>query len=318
MDRRTRLSISYMSEECNTIWSISHLVITSILMLIALPLLISFIKRYISSDKKLNISLLLILSLFTFETFCAFLFAMYQDIYCVDILPSYAQYDTLEFSQAILVAVYWTQSYFVSLLFYIRLYNVFKGGRHRLSKCTTTIYILAFVCVGVCVPVYFVLWKCTNHRLIACGVFVITSFCLIALNISLVTAFATRLLIFHQIDHSDAKDESSQFLSIVTKITLLVIVSCISTMLSTVFVIVRVIYYSESIHWVTRYLFAVDMFTNLLCVALSYTYLDGHYRFMCKWLDNLCKAYCDQIASVKVASHVKNKSTNPCANYVAV
>eukprot|EP01083_Nonionella_stella_P089268 249049_1 len=111
-----------MSEECNTIWSISHLVITSILMLIALPLLMSFIKRYVSSDKKLNISLLLILSLFTFETFCTFLFAMYQDIYCVDILPSYAQYDTLEFSQAILVAVYWTQSYFVSLLFYIRLY----------------------------------------------------------------------------------------------------------------------------------------------------------------------------------------------------
>eukprot|EP01083_Nonionella_stella_P173400 597998_1 len=288
-------TMAHMEHACNLTWSISHLTVSIILTIISLPLVISFVQQYITSKYKLAICMLSLICIFTLETFSILLFMAYQDIYCIGI-PDHAQYH--EYHQVALIAMYFVQMYSVCLLFYLRLYNVFKNGSRKLSKCTHIIYTTLFIYIAASAPVIFVLWKWKPIKSIgnATIFFAITASIVIALNISVAVVFASKLLILHKMDHSEDRDESLQFISAVTKTTILIMFSSIATVIHVICVVVRGFAYSETIHWIMRYSLSFDVFTNFFCVALSHKLLDKYYQIMCGSMHHKCKMCCHRMS----------------------
>eukprot|EP01083_Nonionella_stella_P096973 272609_1 len=298
----------YMSTNCNLTWAISNLITTFLLTLLSLCLVISFIQKYIISKGNLTSFMLLLLSIFTLVTFTFLLWTMYQDIYCFA-LPTHAQYHN--YHQTVFLALYWTQTYLVSVLFYLRLRNVFKRGVLKLSKCTHYIYLSLFICIAILIPIVFFLWKYKPIKAIESAIvlFVVTCLTIIGLNISLTILFATKLLILHKHDHADIESESEslQFISLVMKTTILVFFSSIATVVNIICVVIRTVALTEPVHWVVRYSFVVDVFTNVLCVTLSYSLLDKYYHIICKPMTNGCRWYCEWISNTSFIKRIETQ-----------
>eukprot|EP01083_Nonionella_stella_P142455 440858_1 len=315
----------HASSYCNLTWAISHLVITCLLTLISLYLIILFIIKYMLSSNNLTIFMLLLLSIFALDTFAFLVWTMYhQDIYCIAALPEHEQYH--HYHETVFLALYWTQTYLVPVLFYLRLRKVFNHGILQLSKCTHYIYASLFVCIAICIPIIFFLWKYEplNAIQMATILFCATCFISIVLNASLTIVLAAKLLILHKTDHNesdnDKESESLRFISLVTKTTILVFFSSLATIVNIICVMIRNETYTIHIHWIVRYSFAVDIFTNFFCIILSFSWLDKCYQIICKPMNNGCRIYCEKISSLSFISRIDPQyNTNdvsvpmPCA-----
>eukprot|EP01083_Nonionella_stella_P008322 23937_1 len=275
---------------CHTTWSICHLTVTMILLIIVICFICVYVQRSRNKrqngneiPKSSNISLLIVSISTVLWLICDGL----EDINC---LPTISDIYAL-----LIIALYFIQLYALTIFFYLRMYIAFNSSPFRLSKVTKTSYAICFMIIAVCILSTIILvpvdhqlaWKYQNLLgSIAAAI-------LILLDLSLLALFVSKLATVIHMDHSD-DDGGKTLLCLITKTTILKLISSLMTLTNCVAYEIRYRSTSHHTRWIHSFLWTFDAFSNFLCVILSVNVLNDLYEKLCICIDNRCKLCCHQ------------------------
>eukprot|EP01084_Bolivina_argentea_P256199 431250_1 len=224
--------------------------------------------------------------------FCGFIFiiATYVTLFCCMMTASHDCYMLYHSSihhviSVVYIISYIIQSFTLLVIFFNRIYNVFASTRHKLSECTTKIYIGLFILELICaVFMLSTLMFVTVTLIITVLFFVI----FITLMISLVALFVYKLIMVY----NHIEKESDSFLATaITKTTILISTSVIITVIHFISVTLHVNHYNNhAFKWIDNYVAACDVFTNFLCVIMSYKAFKIYYSQMCWCVEPKCRS----------------------------
>eukprot|EP01084_Bolivina_argentea_P013493 25337_1 len=212
------------------------------------------------------------------------------------------------------IIFYGAQTYLLWLVLFMRLHYVFNGSHYALSKFTIRIHIVIFIFIPFATPFYFiVLWLVkgviyTLILLVSFAFIIIFSCCLSALFIYKLFQVFKNMETNHV--HSRKKLKNNKLLSTITKSTMLAVISLSMTLLTPITLLFG--YYAishstnQSITEAGACLLAFcslfDVYTNLLCILLSYSCFDKTYTKLCGKCDVKCRIFC-------IEKIMKQKST---------
>eukprot|EP01084_Bolivina_argentea_P078149 141784_1 len=182
---------------------------------------------------------------------------------------------------------YGLQFYLLLLIMFLRLYYVFHNSPLKLSKITTYSYILIYILLPILI--IFTLSLGLNHTLFV--TFVTISFVLfVILILSIIILFIAKLV---RVYKYCANDE--ELMDAVTKTTILTLVSILVTLLIPTHSLLREPFdfeYGSWFYFLGNVFTILDIFTNFLCIVMSYKYFDSYYYYICGCLDTQCKSLC--------------------------
>ena len=173
----------------------------------------------------------------------------------------------------------------VGILFH-RLYIIFKDTSMAISKPTLIFFWTYFLITMLILVVGSILFgfyyyhTITSIMLAICGLLVVT------LTVFLVCLFVNKLYITHKRNMSQQNEDGLKHT--ITKTSLLTLISTCNTIFA--YIVIAVWTYIDSIHFsfMRDILIILDMYTNFVCVLLSYKYFDGYYDKLCGKCDNGC------------------------------
>eukprot|EP01084_Bolivina_argentea_P265102 449237_1 len=187
------------------------------------------------------------------------------------------------------ICFYIIQSFTLLIIFFNRIFNVFRKTRYRLSICTKNVYISLFIIELFCGML--MLFSIVHSTPIILWIFAATFFSLlITLMISLVSLFAYKLIqVYKHLE--DSSDDS--LVAAITKPTILVSVSVFVTFIRLISLTIRIQFLSWSdymiLKWVDDYITICDIYTNFVCVILSYKVFKIYYIKLCSVSDSKCR-----------------------------
>eukprot|EP01084_Bolivina_argentea_P027406 50948_1 len=292
---------------CHLNLSIVFTVITSIVILTCSCMVYIFTKNYQKSKEKIK-SIRITIGIFTVSTFIVLIMSISIVIRCLFS-------DTLLISAFayLWIGMYCTQLYCLSLIFFLRIYHIFKTSIYKLSNKTFKCYISMFILLAILFFCTFILWNGTN-RIVTAIMLGLLIFNMVFLNVSLLILFVYKLLLVHRTETVENELENNgpnSFITVITKTTLLMAMSCCVTLINVIINVIKTFYWerNSNILWIGRYAFLCDIVTNFLCVILSYKHMDGYYRIICKIPNILSYACCNRIAnSERVAVELNSSS----------
>eukprot|EP01084_Bolivina_argentea_P257203 433263_1 len=198
------------------------------------------------------------------------------------------------------IVCYGIQTYWLWLVLFLRLKYVFNGSTYSLSKCTIRTYSIIFIFIPFATPFYLlILWFAQDA---AYTLILLISFAfVIVFSCSLAFTFVFKLIqVFKSTDHElTVNGKNNKLLSIITKTTILATVSLAMTILSPLslgFGYYAIVYdHSEAMCELGASLLALftllDVYTNYLCILVSYNCFHKTYAFICSKCDQKCKIY---------------------------
>ena len=185
-----------------------------------------------------------------------------------------------------LVIFYGNQMSFLYLVLFLRLKMIFHGTSYELSKIVVYIYMILFIilCLIIISLIIF------HSQLSILGMLTSSSLLLSTiLNINITILFVKKLF---QVFKKNNDNNNNRIVNIITKTTILAIVSCTFTVLVVVSLILATLFtaYRESIVYPASLL--MDSYTNSICVLLSFNVFQSKYDLLCRCLDAKCKSLC--------------------------
>ena len=180
--------------------------------------------------------------------------------------------------------IYSIQTLLLLAVLFIRLYFVFDGTMFALSptliKSYWIIYIFTII-LTVCAGIFY-----SNSRRTFIGLLIVGSGFLMVIIIMVILII---LFLYKLIQVYKSVDGDPELIAIITKTSLLAIISTSSTIILAMITLITPS--SESIHFVfLNVLFVTnDFVTNFWCIILSYTEYSAWYLKLCKCCDNKCK-----------------------------
>lgn len=91
-------------------------------------------------------------------------------------------------------------------------------------------------------------------------------------------------------DHDKDTVQDNSFVKPITKLTVLLSLSIISTILNMIGITQRAFIKTELSRFVVHTLAAIDLYSNFVNVMLTYNVFDKYYYTICGSVDNLCRA----------------------------
>ena len=187
------------------------------------------------------------------------------------------------------IILYVLQTYFLWLILFLRLYIVFRNSAYKLSKCTIIFFISMFTILPIATFSLFNPSVQSNGwrvYIIAISVFVLS----ILLSLSISIIFLYKLFIIYKAVQFKSDDT---FLSLITKNTILVVISISFSVINLVVTaLVPDIGYTFSLAFIRHFMFLFDIFTNFICVTLAFQCFDNYYDIFCGLLDKKCQWLC--------------------------
>lgn len=220
---------------------------------------------------------------------------------------------------------YFMQIYTLWLTLFCRLYYVFKESSYRLKKLSIYLYYAAFISVALCMIPMYIIFDLEAESFITLPYVTLS----IAFNISLLVAFIYKLYqLLHDMQSASSspkggirgsyKKHTDPLLIIMTKNTLLAVISILCTFL----VIIVLIYlyarhkghyerHSDMEEFVLEFVILVDIVSNFICILLSYQFFDNEYNRFCKCCNHRLHKYLHIEMDKKMKKiHSKRTTTN--------
>eukprot|EP01084_Bolivina_argentea_P088060 158978_1 len=187
------------------------------------------------------------------------------------------------------------QSYLLLWIFFVRLKKVFKKSPLRLSNISNYTYIGMF---SGMIILCFIGTICIFVQPELMGFIELAFLGLFAMvMLSLVLLFVYKLIRVYRINSGmDNKDED--LISAITKTTLLTTISISITITNGIF---TALWDSENnivFRWFCHYIVLVDVFTNFICIIMSYKIYKGYYLVICRFIDSKCRDCCTYTAQM--------------------
>ena len=185
--------------------------------------------------------------------------------------------------QSLISVTYSLHAALVFLTFFIRIKFVFKSTLYAFSNIITIICTLLFIMLILPIPIRPIFEYLKQPVMINISDSM-QFLSYILLLIILITLFVNRLIKIYK--YSDA-DES--MVATITNTTLLVSISISITILLPIFWYIQSVTNSLIAKSVYRICTLIDIYTNFLCVILSYKAFNSLYQSLCGIMDGLCR-----------------------------
>lgn len=226
----------------------------------------------------------------------------------------YSDLTTVPFVRFLVIISYGNQMGFLYMVLFIRLKIIFHGTEYQLSKCTIRVYVASFVFMYSTIPVLLIIFRETSVLYAVAGsVFFVAGL----LNVAVVALFINKLINVSRME----VDNNQRIINVITKTSILAVISCIFTILGVISVGVQIKFaaYRNSIYPVCFLL--IDSYTNYICIVLSINLFQSKYQFFCGCIDRKCKSLCYEakkidveLRSMRVASISQQSPTSDSTN----
>ena len=272
-------------------------------MLISLYFNIIFIYKYSTSTAKVSRTLFWFTQIFLFFAICTMIAMTLRIIFG----------NSVGFIRIFVVISLGNQMEFLLVVFFLRLYTMFKNTFYELHTNAVYSYIIALIFLYCTIPVLiFVFRKTSGFFIVVVCIFVVAAI----LQIIITTSFVKKTFKVNKLAQtgSASNDEiDAELLNIITKTSILFIISCIFTVLNVISLAMRYVNenYDESVFPV--YFGLMDSFTNAFCILLSFKYFEPQYLRICGCLDKKCKALCHNM-TISMSARQLAMSMTPTAS----
>eukprot|EP01084_Bolivina_argentea_P141474 248586_1 len=314
-----------MSCGIRDIWTTATVTIIAIFLISAIIMISSYVYHRITQsnqqDHKSDKSLLYIASIFSI---CAILFFVIYIMYL-----SHACYIYRSIYTAPFLIIYNIQFYCVIMFWLLRLYNMFKDTGYSLSKCTFMFFTLCYGILTFLTIMFQILYVI---NFISPKMFSLLSaaalFFVIIGSLSISVLFITKLIhlykaseilnVTHPQHKSDKveKSENDRALLeyIMTKITILTLQSLFTTLLTSISIVLRFMFVGSLLaEFFAHFMFTFDVYTNLICIMLSFTYYSNLYNKM-YYIHRLCVICCRKISGNNLNAQIYVENRRCTAN----
>ena len=279
------------------------IVIGAILIITTLYLEYLFIQQYVTTTKAAPLRRILFypaIIMFIFCT-CAISSILFQ-----------VASDGLLISQTLSGSFYGLQYYLLLFVLFIRLYLVFKNTKFELSKTTINIYkfvfILSVLLIISIAPIQIFLAHAPIIILSSQALMLLLA---IVLNVSLSILFIYKLV---QVNKDQDVRNNGNLLDIITKNTILTVISNCATILVILGMVLSIIVPDHNVYWVFTVNVLVqymDVYTNFICIALTFRCFISFYGNICGLLDRKCKGMCSNAFAEKTMMQMQRFPTTP-------
>ena len=215
----------------------------------------------------------------------------------IEFLKKYVAVAVMLFISTILYSAQYAVMIF--LLFY-RLKFVFDGTAYELSLCTKwTFYIMYVLLILLTVSSFSALIYFLSGGQSFIGI-ILVSFA--GLSAILIIFFLTFLFVTKLIDVNKRCDghRESKLLSTITKQSILTLISIVSLLACVIIFFLlswtRLLVSSIDAHFVFILYSLIDIWTNFICILVSYHCFNAFYTKMCGCCDIKCKQLCGKLA----------------------
>ena len=200
-------------------------------------------------------------------------------------------------STIIFICYYGLQLYLLWLVMFIKLYYVFKESVYQLSLCTLRFFIILFIILPTALGINLFLFTMANPETEIYHRYLFIMYGIIALfSLILTYLFVYKLYKIYRDSNQQSKmDPNDTFLSIMSKTTILTFTSIFFTMLVPLILVIFETFKAEPDHThdfkygILTVIGIFDVYTNFLCVMLSYSILDNVYKKWCGCCDDYFK-----------------------------
>ena len=287
------------------IWLISINTVNGLMLLSTIPTIYYFVKSYFEKKKKKSVSitprsktntkastsLFYVGLIFMIVTFLTLLLDIIVGVYKCSThhQPQYLAW-TIPF-----LLTYVIQFYFLLLLLFIRLHSVFKDTMYELSRITVRIFKFAYILLLFLVIIGVMLFRFRIPGSFIIAFIMVLIF--IALIITLMVMYIRKLLKVYKAVSNTENAETENLIIIITKTTILTIFSLSVTFLTPIVLgIMSNAKCAECASNIGSTTMLLDIYTNFLCIALSYKCFGGAYIKLCGCTHKLCKKMWYKIA----------------------
>ena len=243
-----------------------------------------------------------------------FFISIWGDIVTIltgNILCIYEQY--LSFTRPIRTNIYtllaYSQIYCLLYIFFIRFHHVLKPTKFKFSLLTLKIYYSLFIFIGICAIIIFVssIFTSILSNTLLYAMAALTMMFMLILIISIIILFTMKLMKIHR----NKFDEG--VISVVTKIIILTSITLTLTFANLVVISLRVLMFSPLTFILSWNVSIWDIFTNFLCMVLSYNMFNNYYLKLCGPCDTSCHHCLDKTEKehaeyIENAANKRNKS----------
>lgn len=269
------------------IWISIGNVVNGILLISIIPIIYTFIRNRVRNKIKTPRLLFYPGLLLLVVTFLLLALNLTIGVYFCDTNQAIYQLLLVPFSQ-----LYGTQFYLLMLSLFLRLQYVLNGTLQAFSRLTLSIMTIIFILLPVMSVIAGIMYHDPNGRFMVFGAFVIA----LALIISILFMYIRKLLAIYKNIDSDPK-----LIEIITKTTILTLISISATFLTSMCITMKPIM-SEFMDFqvIETFILYIDVYTNFLCVVLTYRYFDKYYSLLCKGMHSKCESMWFRIAKLRM------------------
>ena len=202
--------------------------------------------------------------------------------------------------------------YLVMILFsFYRLRVVFDGTEYELSKCAIRTFFIMYALALIFIVVFaFVNDTDNDHSLLETAILLLVSLLLLSLILLLAILFVKKLIDVNRRCDGAQQNSANKLISGITKQTILTFTSISSLfMLFTLIFLLNAIatVYVEEFISIILIFSLVDVWTNFVCIFLSYEAFDAYYTKMCGCCDTKCKQLCSKLAKPRTDEAIANE-----------
>eukprot|EP01084_Bolivina_argentea_P192590 330575_1 len=200
--------------------------------------------------------------------------------------------------QKISMIFYGGQEYCFILILYLRLYSTFKDSIYRLS----TFSVRAFVTMFILLPIFVIALMALQNINSSLSLILIlmTAITSLFLLLSISGLFIYKLFGIYHASKTRASNLNETFLALVTRNTILTIVSILVSILTVIsFGIIATHPDSKmstgsasNLDFAHYFMYLLDVDTNYICITLAIKAFTSEYYFICGSLDKKCKECC--------------------------
>ena len=207
-----------------------------------------------------------------------------------------------EIGVIIITTVFNFQYYVMILLLFYRLKVVFDGTAYELTKCTIWAFFIMYTSSILSGIFYSVLNDVTSSSLVE--MISVTLGILLALaNISFLSfLFVSKLNNVNKRCLGQQNDDD-KLISTITKQTILTLISISSLAVHLVIILLFNVtgFLIFSVHgiFIWNLVILVDVWSNFICILLSYRQFDEYYFRVCGCCDTKCKLLCQKLVVLK-------------------
>ena len=199
--------------------------------------------------------------------------------------------------------LYTTQMMMLLGIWFYRLYKTYRGVPSLSLQKRTIISFTIF---------YIVTWLIFQTMSMLVVIFLepgnifetfysLSSILVVILILTLVSLYIYKMYRVYQIDIEDGES----LLHVIRKTALLTFISVSATIICFAALSIGLYYYVET-YLIGALIHIYDMYTNALCIFLSYERFDTYYYRLCGFCDNKCIGKCAPIRNKTVSKNMKN------------